>query len=205
MLELTEVEQVTLTETGLVVNSALEPEMWLDLLTSATKIRGAMTWAVADLLIYAQDKSQTKPKWGETYIEGMNMTGWTYGYITNVVSTARRFPPDKRAPWPIGLSHHAAVAKLPDDVASTLLWHAYDYALNRDELRELKALNDDAETADDVVLKRDYTDYQQLILPLETAAQNAVQAWQSGKKELIDQAMRELEMSLDGKSIHSQT
>ena len=200
-----EADKITVKDNGLIISGEMSHDYFLDVFTAFSQAKGKVTWAIADMLLYARDRDDSnRPGWWHTYTEAMDITGWTYGHCANIVSTAKEFPLDRRMPWPFTITHHAAVAALPPPVADKLLQYAYVQKFNRDELRELKKLNDGAETEGDVQVKRGYTDYEQLVLPLHQAAEFVVSAWQSGKNEVIEQAMRDLELSLnESKTIHS--
>lgn len=107
-------------------------EQWLDQWHSLVAIHRAVQWAIADMILYAEEKAA----WGEKYAQAMDATQFDYNYLVNIVSIAKAYDRSRRREN-LSFSHHERVKVFPADIQDQALDAAIEQHLNRDETRAL--------------------------------------------------------------------
>lgn len=121
---------------GLQFDGTPSKEDWKRVMLQSQALRETSQWAVADSLIAGMQYEYIH---GENYDEAMQITGYAYHTLTNLVRTGRVFPMDRRLWWGkhMTVSHYAAVALdyLPKKNQNKILKDAYKLHWGRDDVR----------------------------------------------------------------------
>lgn len=121
---------IEITAKGLVLNSDMDVENWLDLGYTLAGLRRAFTWCIGDWLNYGEFR------YGEMYAQGEAVTGLNPDYLRNLKWVASRIPLSLRRDNR-GLSWHEPVAKLETDEEKEFWLELADKNdWTRDELRQ---------------------------------------------------------------------
>lgn len=104
-------------------------EEWAEVTTSFIRFQQRSQWIVGDLLLLGERR------YGETYAQVVDSTGYTPETLANICSVNGRIPPERRRAG-LSWSHHAAVAYLEADVQDRLLEEAEKHGLSSKQLRE---------------------------------------------------------------------
>ena len=122
-----------MTRKGLEVTGEPTFEQWLEQWDSLIGIHRAVQWAIADMILYAEEKAA----WGEKYAQAMDATQLDYHYLVNIVSVARAYQDKSRRRDNLSFSHHERVKVYPPDIQDQALDAAVEQHLTRDETRQL--------------------------------------------------------------------
>ncbi len=127
-----EQEPFVLTPLGMAVNGRPSITEWALFGRKLWGIRVACQWAIGDWIIYGESRTD----WGEMYDQAVADFDYDYGYLTNMVSVARKFDFSRRVKS-LSWSHHQAVAALPEPEQNRLLAEAVEKKWGREDLRAI--------------------------------------------------------------------
>ena len=98
-----------------------------------TRLGSSSRWALADVI------ASSIGKWGEKYIELIEVTQMSQFTLANILSVRRRYPTQEHRLWDVSFSHYtaAAVEYIDDETRYAILQQAQDEGLSRDEVRDI--------------------------------------------------------------------
>lgn len=102
------------------------------------EMREAASWALCDWLAYGE------AHFGEDYAQALDEMEFSEGYLANLHTLYRAFPPGTRR-WPLGKTYYQAVLPLVPAARERILDMVVAQRLSRDEVRQLVAAQPDEE------------------------------------------------------------
>jgi len=123
------VHGAAMTRVGLRLPDGLSYDKWAEVGRRLKLIEGAVMWAIGDWLNYGEKR------YGETYAQAMNESGYEYGTCANAKYVSSRFEfslRNENLSW----THHYSVASEEPEVAAKWLELAEKYQWSVQELRK---------------------------------------------------------------------
>ena len=107
-------------------------ERCLQIMGSLDMVHRAVQWWIGDLLLYCEHRH------GELYAQVAQVTGYSVGYLKNIVVTCRAIPPARRN-HELSFSHHIQVTNkgLSPSSQTVILAKAAEAGLDKDQTRML--------------------------------------------------------------------
>lgn len=120
---------VAIRPTGLVITRELDYGEWSALGVKLRLLEKAIQFAIGDWLNYGN------ARYGETYTQAVEETGYSVGSLMNMKFVASRIEPSRRREA-LSFSHHAEVAGLPPSEQELWLNAAEHEGWTRQQLRD---------------------------------------------------------------------
>lgn len=104
-------------------------EEWSEVTLGTIRMYQRSQWIIGDLLLIGERR------YGETYAQVVDVTGYSPQTLANICSVNSRIPPERRRET-LSWAHHAAVAYLEADEQEALLDQAEKHGLSSKDLQE---------------------------------------------------------------------
>ena len=122
---------------GLIVTGEASYAEWEEAGRRLQEAQEAFSWALCDWLAWGESH------YGEDYAQALDNYTFSEGYVANLQTLFRAFPPERRR-WVLGKSYYQAVLPLTREAQERVLDMVVEDRLTRDELRAaVRALPED--------------------------------------------------------------
>jgi len=122
---------------GLLVTGEATYDQWEEAGRRLQEAQEAFSWALCDWLAWGESH------YGEDYAQALDNYSFSEGYVANLQTLFRAFPPERRR-WVLGKSYYQAVLPLTREAQERVLDMVVEDRLTRDELRAaVRALPED--------------------------------------------------------------
>jgi len=167
------IEGINVSRVGLTITGDISFEQWQDIGYTLSGMEVALRWSIGDWLNYGEFK------YGETYAQASDVTGFDPSYLANLKYITGAIEISRRREE-LHLSHHQVVAPLTMPEQDAWLDHAVVNKLSTSELRDaIKQANNGQEPADFAPLQGE---------SLEAAVISYIHGLEANKKEIYEHA-----------------
>ena len=118
----------SLTPAGLTLTVDMTFDRYEALLVFLSSVHRRSAWALGDALLWGE------ARFGETYAQAAELTGFSVQYLQNLTSICRRVPRQRRQPL-LSMGHHDVVAKMEPADQTEWLGRAVEERWTREEMR----------------------------------------------------------------------